>query len=46
MSRADMIRALEKRISDQREHGGTIMDYGTPNPLDVALLAYLRGVRP
>ena len=40
--RANLIERLEKRIADQREKGGDMMDYGRPDPLDVDLLAYVR----
>lgn len=43
MTRKELIAALEKRIADQRERGGDMMTYGRPNPLDVALLAFVKG---
>jgi hypothetical protein len=43
MTRKELIAGLEKRIADQRDKGGDIMDYGRPDPLDVALLAFVKG---
>lgn len=40
-----LIRQLEVRIARQREEGGDMMTYGQPDPLDVALLAFLKGLQ-
>jgi len=45
IDRASLIHDLEKRIAYQREHGGDIMDYGIPDPLDVRLLDFLKGAK-
>lgn len=44
--RKALIELLERRLADQREHGGDLMHYGGHDPLDEALLAFLKGVRP
>lgn len=38
----EVVRQLEGRIARQRQEGGSILDYGDPDPLDVMLLAHFK----